>query len=99
MPFEPIDEGDHVFSIEEKIRLSNNNPDKVYITSDLSKLVSDYVVRNLTGNPQWTTDGVKGRLLKMGSSRWILGKIRIKIAVEFCPDEPPSTSELEEFRQ
>lgn len=99
MAFEELDKGDHVFSIEENIKLSNVSSDKVYVTSELSKLISDLLVKHFIPAPQWTTNGVKGRLLKIGSSRWVPGKIRIKIALEFCPDEPSATSELEEFRQ
>ncbi|MEG4940314.1 KGK domain-containing protein [Microcoleus sp. F4-D5] len=33
-------------------------------------------------------EGIEGEVLRFGSQRWQKGKIRVKIAVEFCPDEP-----------
>ncbi|HEY9780124.1 MAG TPA: KGK domain-containing protein [Leptolyngbyaceae cyanobacterium] len=37
---------------------------------------------------QWYRQGVDCELLKPGSEGWRKGKIRIKISLEICPDEP-----------
>jgi len=33
-------------------------------------------------------EGIAGQVLRFGSPGWQKGKIRVKITVEFCPDEP-----------
>ncbi len=38
---------------------------------------------------RWLSDGVRCELLKPGG-RWQSGKIRMRICLEFCPDEPVS---------
>lgn len=45
----------------------------------------------------WTEEGCKCEVLMVGSS-WKKGKIRIKIAVEFCEDEETNTDELSILR-
>ncbi|MCT7983445.1 hypothetical protein NG796_09070 [Laspinema sp. A4] len=37
---------------------------------------------------KWLGDGVDVEILKYGSPGWKKGKLRIKINLEFCPDEP-----------
>jgi hypothetical protein len=36
----------------------------------------------------WVTEGVKAKVLKYGAKNWQEGKVRMRIVVEFCPDEP-----------
>lgn len=33
-------------------------------------------------------EGIAGKVLRFGSQGWQKGKIRVRICVEFCPDEP-----------
>ncbi|EGK87989.1 hypothetical protein D0A34_24580 [Microcoleus vaginatus PCC 9802] len=33
-------------------------------------------------------EGIAGKVLRFGSQGWQKGKIRVKICVEFCPEEP-----------
>ena len=33
-------------------------------------------------------DGLECEVLKLGSKDWQKGKIRVKVTVDFCPDEP-----------
>ncbi len=45
-------------------------------------------------------EGIAGQVLKFDSQGWQKGKIRVKITVEFCPDEPeveetPESNQLE----
>ncbi|MBD1937275.1 KGK domain-containing protein [Microcoleus sp. FACHB-68] len=100
MPFEQLEGEEHVFSTEESgVVITGNNPAKVHITGSLSKFLSDSLTRQVTGQPAWMAEGVESRLLKVGASSWVKGKIRFKIVFEFCPDEPAGIPELEEFRQ
>jgi KGK domain len=47
----------------------------------------------------WTKDGVFCEVLKLGSNQWQKGKIKIRVSVEFYPDEPEAKpSPLDEFR-
>ena len=39
-------------------------------------------------------EGVEYKVLKYGAKEWQSGKIKIKVTVEFCPDEPEE--EIEE---
>lgn len=43
----------------------------------------------------WLKEGVKCELLKPGSNGWKKGKVRIKMILEFCPDEPEVEEILE----
>jgi hypothetical protein len=48
----------------------------------------------------WTGKGVHCEVLKLGSNQWQKGKIKIRVSVEFYPDEPETPpSPLDEFRQ
>ena len=40
-------------------------------------------------------EGINCEILKLDSNAWQKGKIRVKFAIEFCPDEP----ELEQTTQ
>ncbi|MDX2097793.1 MAG: KGK domain-containing protein [Leptolyngbyaceae cyanobacterium bins.59] len=46
----------------------------------------------------WCRDGVDCEILKLGSADWQPGKIRIRVSVEFVPDEPelPADAETQE---
>lgn len=41
------------------------------------------------------TEGVKCEALKVGSKGWKKGKMRIRVSLEFCPDEPDIEEALE----
>ncbi|VXD20334.1 conserved hypothetical protein [Planktothrix serta PCC 8927] len=38
-------------------------------------------------NQQWFEEGKECKLLKLGAKEWQPGKVRIKVTLEFCPDE------------
>jgi KGK domain len=44
----------------------------------------------------WFKDGVETEILRLNSKGWQKGKVRIKVTLEFCPDEPEieETSEI-----
>lgn len=50
----------------------------------------------------WFTDGISCEILQIGAKGWKKGKIKIKVSVEFCPDEPEISepeSPLDEMRK
>ncbi|MBW4489119.1 MAG: hypothetical protein KME12_15125 [Trichocoleus desertorum ATA4-8-CV12] len=48
----------------------------------------------------WFEDGVDCEVLRLGDKSWQKGKIKIKVSVEFYPDEPQHLeSPLDDFRQ
>lgn len=46
---------------------------------------------------KWLNDGVEVEVLKVGALSWQKGKLKLKVTVEFCPDEPELN--LNEFRE
>lgn len=36
----------------------------------------------------WSIQGVDCEVLKLGARSWRKGKLKIKVSLEFCPDEP-----------
>lgn len=105
MPFEPLDDVESVVSIEEEdTPFGKHFQGKLQTVSVLFERLNR-LLNNFAGK-QWAEEGVKVRFLKLGSSRWIKGKMRIKVAIEFCPDDEETTplstikgeSELDEFR-
>ncbi|MGB3190907.1 MAG: KGK domain-containing protein [Limnoraphis sp.] len=53
-------------------------------------------------NGEWFNEGKKCEILKLGSTGWKKGKVRLKVIVEFCPDEPEVSepeSPLDDLRQ
>jgi hypothetical protein len=48
----------------------------------------------------WFEDGIECEILKPNSPRWQKGRVRIKITIEFCPDEQTlEESDLNKIRQ
>ncbi|PSF33603.1 hypothetical protein C7H19_19630 [Aphanothece hegewaldii CCALA 016] len=43
----------------------------------------------------WFAQGVECSILQLGSQKWVKGKIKIKITVDFYPDETIKNSSLE----
>ncbi|MEA5519249.1 KGK domain-containing protein [Limnoraphis robusta] len=53
-------------------------------------------------NGEWFNNGKECEILKLGSKGWQKGKVRFKVIVEFCPDEPEVSepeSPLDSLRQ
>ncbi len=53
-------------------------------------------------NGEWFNKGKECEILKPGSTGWQKGKVRLKVIVEFCPDEPEVSepeSPLDDLRQ
>ena len=62
-------------------------------------------------NRNWFGEGKDCEILRIGANGWQKGKLRIKVSMEFCPDEPeveetvaneeivPTESPLDDLRQ
>lgn len=51
---------------------------------------------------KWINEGLECEVLNLGATQWKKGKVRIKISLEFCPDEleiPEYQSPLDEIRR
>jgi KGK domain len=87
--FEPLNDQNHVFSILEPEVSLHSRSDKTYTTHDFLGIVATVLKNNLFGASfdLWTKTGVRCNLLKISSNGWTTGKIRVKITLEFAPDE------------
>lgn len=45
-------------------------------------------LRGFNERERWLGEGVDCELPQSGAKSWQKGKVRIKITIEFCPDEP-----------
>ncbi len=64
---------------------------------DWNRKVDHWAVRK-----KWVNEGIECEILKLGSNSWQKGKVRIKVTVEFCPDEleiQEPDSPLDDIRQ
>ena len=71
----------------------------VYANSDvllaLAKNLKTTPLSDTTIRQLFSADGANANILCIGSQGWKTGKIKLKITLEFCPDEP----EIEEITQ
>ena len=87
--FEPLDSENHVFCVLEPEATLRDRSDKTYTTHDFLETISSFLKNYVfaSGFDFWTKTGVRCNLLKVGSNGWVKGKVRIKITLEFAPDE------------
>ena len=68
---------------------------KRYIGEGHNKTLVDH-------NVAWFEEGVDFQILRAGSEGWQKGKMKIKVTLEFCPDEPEEVkpeSPLDDIRK
>jgi KGK domain len=54
---------------------------------------------SIISSAQWMDQGVECEILKHVEKQWVKGRIKVRVIVEFCPDEEAKTlSELDAFR-
>jgi hypothetical protein len=98
--FEPINSEEAVVSIENsQVRVLVHEP--MFKVGKLTQAMkfkiletssSEWNASHTAPKRKWLDDGVECEILKPGNN-WQKGKVRIKISLEFCPDEalePPS---------
>lgn len=92
--FKPLNNENHVFSTLEAEANLYDRSDKTYTTHDFLEIVASFLKNNLLRSnfDFWTKTGVRCNLLKIGANGWVTGKIRIKITLEFAPDESKDAS-------
>lgn len=101
--FKPLINSDDVVSVSPSNRfIANTDLYKVGQLTNESKKRLLQKARREIANSLWVTEGVDCELLQLGAKNWRKGKIRIKVELEFCPDESEeiqSESPLDELRQ
>ncbi len=95
--FEPLDFDGEVVSVGSANKLITEHP--MFKTGQFTGKVKDLCQRYGGGNAviaaKWFEEGIDCEVLKFDSNAWRKGKVRIKVSLEFCPDEP----EIEEITQ
>ncbi|MEG4396470.1 KGK domain-containing protein [Microcoleus sp. BROC3] len=87
--FQPLDNENHVFYVLEPQATLHARSDKTYTTHDFLEIISSFLKNYVfaSGFDLWTKTGARCNLLKIGSNGWVAGKIRVKIILEFAPDD------------
>ncbi|MEG4013120.1 MULTISPECIES: KGK domain-containing protein [unclassified Microcoleus] len=88
--FEPLDSENHVFCVLDPQATLRVRSDKTYTIHDFLETIASFLESNVFGSgfDFWTKTGVRCSFLKVGSNGWVTGKVRVKILLEFAPDEP-----------
>lgn len=110
--FEEIKGKDDVVNIKEKLTLSLI-PESVFKVEEIEnkmklKLLDlsqtnwkeenwEEIEETDPDRAKYIREGLEAELLNVGSTTWKKGKVRIKVSIEFCPDEPESI--LDDFRE
>lgn len=89
--FAPLQD-DEVLSVlnpEQKILLSH----PIIKFGQLQEALINFIKANVLGNTntakiKWLEEGADVEVLRCGSLGWKKGKMRIRVILEFCPDEP-----------
>lgn len=87
--FEPLGNQNHVFCLSDSESKLYASSDKTYTTHNFLEIVANFLRDSVFGSSFdfWTKTGVSCNLLKIGATGWVTGKIRVKIILEFAPDE------------
>jgi hypothetical protein len=99
--FKPL-ESEEVLSVEEndKILLQSLMFTGGQLISQMKSILSGYGGNRTNENlNRWLGKGVDCKTLKFGAKGWQKGKIRIRVSLEFCPDQPevqetPASNEI-----
>ncbi|MGA9380612.1 MAG: KGK domain-containing protein [Phormidium sp.] len=95
--FEILEPNEVVTILEEDddylVVLSHNTFRAAEFVVRANKPFSEGIVRNRSGYPsdlsdKWFYTGIDCEILKPGAKNWQKGKVRIRVSLEFCPDEP-----------
>ena len=78
-----------VFKVEKLIEIANKVLEEPGI-STIKKRLSDLGQGELVVNRfnDWINSGIQAELLRPNGTGWKKGKARIRVMLEFCPDEP-----------
>ncbi|MCU0515595.1 MAG: hypothetical protein MUC60_01795 [Oscillatoria sp. Prado101] len=85
-------------SLKERLDLAFTSP---YTMKIFSNILRKYAVPDFTDD--WFDEGENCEILRVGGKGWQKGKMRIRLTLEFCPDEPavedPPASNKPESRE
>lgn len=84
--------GEAMFKIA-KFRNAVEYAFKNYLSENLQSVLVQHSI-NITMRGCFG-DGVNCEVLKIGAKGWKKGKVRIRVSLEFCPDEPDIQEALE----
>ncbi len=101
--FKPL-ESEEVLSVAEtdKILLPSLMFTGGQLISQMKSILSQYGGNRTNVNlNSWLDKGIDCKTLKFGAKGWQKGKVRIRVSIEFCPDEPEveETSATNEIEQ
>lgn len=89
--FTPLNEGEIIsFNFGNQLGLPTNGfPELQLKTQQFTEVITRRL--NVTDNQNQSLfdKGVNCEVMKFSASGWQKGKLRAKIVLEFCPDEPP----------
>ncbi len=88
--FNPLECKDDVLSIEnfDRDRIILNHP--MFKVRQFTDEAERLLMQGFSDGRQirWFIHGVDCELLKLGAKKWQKGKVKLKITLEFCSDEP-----------
>jgi hypothetical protein len=116
--FEPLDSEEVLsFEIERNRNFSIFSLPLTFTIDELFSNIKSFII-NASGtyrhrSEKILNDGLEGKALRFGAKGWQKGKVRVRLVIEFCPDEPetkeitkdeyssskPSESPLDDLRQ
>lgn len=95
--FEPLDFDGEVVSVGSSSKFIAEHPmfRTDQLTAKIKKLSQQACGGSAEITEKWFEEGIDCEVLKFDSNAWQRGKVRIRVTLEFCPDEP----EIEEITQ
>ncbi len=99
-----FDEEDLIsFENKEKIfrisKLNNNCRQSIENNGEAAQGFYSTLSKSIIASQQWMTQGVECETLRLGEKQWTKGRIKVRVIVEFEPDEEAMPlSELDAFR-
>jgi hypothetical protein len=81
---------EEVVSVKEQDRIVIDYPmfTKAQLLSAIKDDLTNSYVTKLGTLERWLSEGVDAKVLQFGAKSWQKGKVRLKISLEFCPDNP-----------
>lgn len=71
--------------------------DPMFRADELCQKVAATVIAHTEFRHRWFIHGIECELLELGATKWRKGKVRIKVSLEFCPDESEIETEISEL--
>lgn len=94
--FEPLTNDGDVISVQDKSMHGYISSYPMFKVSDITKTLSCKIINlsedywnneSYNKQKQWVTEGIECEVLNITEGQWKSGKVRVKVMLEFCPDE------------